>query len=107
MPQRPQSGCRRIVLPAAAGGTRVAGKPPLLHRQLRHPPHSPPLASPPFCVRVLSEYAQVLRMLGNGRLEAHCMDGIKRLCHIRGKMRKKVRGAAQHGAPLRWQWDPL
>ncbi|PRW56587.1 eukaryotic translation initiation factor 1A [Chlorella sorokiniana] len=36
------------------------------------------------------EYAQVLRMLGNGRLEAHCMDGIKRLCHIRGKMRKKV-----------------
>ncbi|KAI3427986.1 hypothetical protein D9Q98_006374 [Chlorella vulgaris] len=36
------------------------------------------------------EYAQVLRMLGNGRLEAHCMDGVKRLCHIRGKMRKKV-----------------
>jgi len=29
-------------------------------------------------------------MLGNGRLEAHCMDGVKRLCHIRGKMRKKV-----------------
>lgn len=29
-------------------------------------------------------------MLGNGRLEAHCMDGTKRLCHIRGKMRKKV-----------------
>ena len=36
------------------------------------------------------EYAQVLRMLGNGRLEAHCIDGVKRLCHIRGKMRKKV-----------------
>lgn len=36
------------------------------------------------------EYAQVLRMLGNGRLEAQCIDGIKRLCHIRGKMRKKV-----------------
>lgn len=36
------------------------------------------------------EYAQVLRMLGNGRLEAYCFDGIKRLCHIRGKMRKKV-----------------
>ena len=36
------------------------------------------------------EYAQVLRMLGNGRLEAQCVDGIKRLCHIRGKMRKKV-----------------
>lgn len=36
------------------------------------------------------EYAQVIRMLGNGRLEAQCVDGIKRLCHIRGKMRKKV-----------------
>ena len=39
---------------------------------------------------VFVEYAQVLRMLGNGRLEAMCIDGIKRLCHIRGKMRKKV-----------------
>ena len=29
-------------------------------------------------------------MLGQGRLEAQCMDGVKRLCHIRGKMRKKV-----------------
>lgn len=37
-----------------------------------------------------AEYAQVMRMLGNGRLEAMCIDGIKRLCHIRGKMRKKV-----------------
>merc|ERR1712167_151928 len=36
------------------------------------------------------EYGQVLRMLGNGRLEAYCFDGTKRLCHIRGKMRKKV-----------------
>merc|ERR1712050_287919 len=36
------------------------------------------------------QYAQVLRMLGNGRLEAMCIDGVKRLCHIRGKMRKKV-----------------
>ncbi|KAL6759636.1 eukaryotic initiation factor [Haematococcus lacustris] len=36
------------------------------------------------------EYGQVIRMLGNGRLEAHCIDGKKRLCHIRGKMRKKV-----------------
>ena len=36
------------------------------------------------------EYAQVLRMLGNWRLEAQCIDGVKRLCHIRGKMRKKV-----------------
>ena len=29
-------------------------------------------------------------MLGNGRLEAMCFDGEKRLAHIRGKMRKKV-----------------
>jgi len=36
------------------------------------------------------EYAQVIKMLGNGRLEALCFDGIKRLCHIRGKLRKKV-----------------
>lgn len=36
------------------------------------------------------EYAQVVRMLGNGRLEGFCFDGQTRLCHIRGKMRKKV-----------------
>jgi len=36
------------------------------------------------------EYAQVTKMLGNGRLEALCFDGTKRLCHIRGKLRKKV-----------------
>jgi len=36
------------------------------------------------------EYAQVTRMLGNGRLEAMCFDGTKRMCHIRGKLRKKV-----------------
>lgn len=40
-----------------------------------------------FCV---SEYAQVLRMLGNGRCESACFDSVKRLCHIRGKLRKKV-----------------
>ena len=34
---------------------------------------------------------QVTKMLGNGRLEAMCFDGVKRLCHIRGKLRKKVR----------------
>lgn len=39
----------------------------------------------------LLEYAQVIKMLGNGRLEAMCFDGVKRLCHIRGKLRKKVR----------------
>merc|ERR1711943_183201 len=36
------------------------------------------------------EYAQVLTMLGGGRLEALCFDGVKRLCGIRGKMRKRV-----------------
>ncbi|KAK5998786.1 Eukaryotic translation initiation factor 4C [Cladobotryum mycophilum] len=36
------------------------------------------------------EYAQVIKMLGNGRLEAQCFDGTKRLGNIRGKMRKKV-----------------
>eukprot|EP00914_Ancora_sagittata_P029085 GHVO01057451.1.p2 GENE.GHVO01057451.1~~GHVO01057451.1.p2 ORF type:complete len:144 (+),score=11.10 GHVO01057451.1:246-677(+) len=36
------------------------------------------------------EYGQVLRMLGNARVEANCFDGVKRLCHIRGKMRKRV-----------------
>ena len=36
------------------------------------------------------EYARVERMLGNGRCEVLCFDGVKRLAHIRGKMRKKV-----------------
>merc|ERR1712139_82972 len=36
------------------------------------------------------EYGQVQRMLGNGRCEVMCFDGTKRLCHICGKMRKKV-----------------
>uniref|UniRef100_A0A7S1TBZ0 Eukaryotic translation initiation factor 4C n=1 Tax=Compsopogon caeruleus TaxID=31354 RepID=A0A7S1TBZ0_9RHOD len=36
------------------------------------------------------EYAQVTKMLGNGRCESLCFDGEKRLCHIRGKLRKKV-----------------
>ena len=36
------------------------------------------------------EYAQVTKMLGCGRLEAMCFDGVRRLCHIRGKLRKKV-----------------
>lgn len=40
------------------------------------------------------EYAQVVKMLGNGRLEANCFDGTSRLCHIRGKLRKKVRESA-------------
>ena len=39
---------------------------------------------------MMIEYAQVVKMLGNGRLEALCFDGEKRLAHIRGKLRKKV-----------------
>jgi translation initiation factor 1A len=36
------------------------------------------------------EYAQVLKILGNGRIRCHCFDGKERLCNIRGKLRKKV-----------------
>ena len=36
------------------------------------------------------EYAQVLRLLGNGRVEAQCFDNVKRMCTIRGKMRNRV-----------------
>jgi translation initiation factor 1A len=36
------------------------------------------------------EYAQVTKMLGNGRVDAQCFDGVKRLATIRGKLRKKV-----------------
>ncbi len=35
------------------------------------------------------EYATVLRMLGDGRLSAYCLDGKTRTCRIRGKIRKK------------------
>lgn len=59
-------------------------------------PTNPPIPSflnHPFSNSLLTsspEYAQVLKMLGNGRLEALCFDGEKRLAHIRGKLRKKV-----------------
>ena len=36
------------------------------------------------------EYAQVSKMLGNGRCEAFCIDEAIRMCHIRGTMHKKV-----------------
>lgn len=36
------------------------------------------------------EYAQITKMLGNGRIEVSCFDGEKRMGHIRGKLRKKV-----------------
>jgi translation initiation factor 1A len=35
-------------------------------------------------------YGQVVRMLGSSNVEAMCFDNVKRICHIRGKMRKKV-----------------
>ena len=41
-------------------------------------------------VDITLEYAQVVKMLGNGRLEAKCQDGETRLGQIRGQMRKKV-----------------
>lgn len=36
------------------------------------------------------EYAQVLKMLGNGRITVFCFDGRERLGIIRGNMRKRV-----------------
>lgn len=36
------------------------------------------------------EYAQVTKMLGNGRIRCFCFDGKERLCNIRGKMRRRV-----------------
>ena len=36
------------------------------------------------------EYGQVLRLLGGGRVETNCFDGMKRMCTIRGKMRNRV-----------------
>ena len=30
-------------------------------------------------------------MLGSGHMEVQCFDGEKRIAHIRGKMRKKVK----------------
>lgn len=36
------------------------------------------------------EYAQANKMLGSGNIEAYCFDGKTRLCHVRGKMAKKV-----------------
>lgn len=36
------------------------------------------------------EYAQVIKLLGQGRVEAKCFDGKTRLCKIRGKMKRKI-----------------
>jgi len=37
------------------------------------------------------EYAQVTCMLGNDRCKAICVDGSRRLRHIRGKMQSRSR----------------
>lgn len=42
------------------------------------------------CSVGFSPVRQVIRMLGHGRAECYCYDGVTRLGHIRGKMRKKV-----------------
>jgi len=36
------------------------------------------------------EYGQAMKMFGNGRVEVYCFDGKTRMCHIRGKMAKRV-----------------
>ena len=36
------------------------------------------------------EYAQVLKLLGDCRCSLFCFDGVTRIGHIRGKMRKRV-----------------
>lgn len=38
----------------------------------------------------MQDYAQVLKLMGDCRLEVQCMDGVKRIGHIRGKIKKKV-----------------
>ena len=38
----------------------------------------------------MQEYGQVLRLLGDSRLELQCMDGNKRMGHIRGNLKKKA-----------------
>lgn len=38
----------------------------------------------------MEEYGQVTKLLGDGRFECQCCDGVKRVAHVRGKMRKKI-----------------
>ena len=35
-------------------------------------------------------YGQVLKMLGNGRVDVYCFDSVKRIGNIRGKMKRRV-----------------
>ncbi len=41
-----------------------------------------------------AEYAQVVRLLGDGRIEARCMDNVTRLATIRGSIYRRTRLAA-------------
>jgi translation initiation factor 1A len=69
--------------------TRSASSPSKRKAKVRLPPHIRH-STQPVPNHICIEYAQVIKMLGNGRLEAMCFDGSKRLAHIRGKLRKKV-----------------
>ena len=36
------------------------------------------------------EYAQIIKILGDGRFQCKCADGIERIAHVRVKMRKRI-----------------
>jgi translation initiation factor 1A len=36
------------------------------------------------------EYAIITKVLGDSRMECECMDNTKRICHIRGKLHRRV-----------------
>jgi len=36
------------------------------------------------------EYAQIIKILGDGRFQCKCTDGVERVAHVRGKMRKRT-----------------
>ena len=36
------------------------------------------------------EYAQITKILGDGRFQCKCADGVDRIAHVRGKMRKRT-----------------
>ena len=36
------------------------------------------------------EYAQIVKILGDGRFQCKCADGVDRVAHVRGKMRKRT-----------------
>ena len=61
------------------GNKRKKGKKPVLQedRELRFANES-------------EEYAQITKILGDGRFQCKCADGIDRIAHVRGKFRKRV-----------------